>query len=173
MDRFPVLQNGQTVGELTVERETNCTVFRLRCRGEGLLSAWIVGTGGELRLGVPDAQQGSLTLCRRFSKEMTGPAGTFLRGELRSCEGGAEEEDWQSTGCPERLFQSGFLQHQLRGVSGALTRRGKGRRLLALPFDVGRPFPLVPLFCFARILRIGGTVYAVFAFDRNEIPAFE
>ena len=173
MDRFPVLRDGQTVGEMTVEQEANCTVFRLRCRGDGLFSAWIVGTGGEQRLGVPEAQQGTLTMCRRFSRELTGPAGTFLRGELRSCDGGTAEEDWQSTGSPERLFQSGFLQHQLRGVSGAMTRRGKGRRFLALPFDTGGPFPLVPLFCFARILRIGGTAYAVFAFDRNEVPVFD
>ena len=173
MDRFPVLRDGQTVGEMTVEQENTCTVFRLRCRGEGLFSAWIVGTEGELRLGVPDSQQGTLTMCRRFSRELTSPAGSFVRGELRSCDSGAAEEDWQSMGSPERLFQSGFLQYQLRGVSGALTRRGKGRRYLALPFDAARPFPLVPLFCFARFLRIGGTASVVFAFAKNETPVFE
>lgn len=175
MDRFPVLRDGQSVGELTVEQEPNCTAYRLRCRGEGLCSAWVVGQSGELRLGVPEAEHGMLTLSRRFSRELTGPAGSVVRGELRSCvvETGGEEEDWQSLGSPDRLFRSRFLQSQLRGVSGALTRRGKSRRFLALPFDPRRPFPLVPLFCFARILRIGGTAYAVFAFDREETPVFD
>ena len=33
-------------------------------------------------------------------------------------------------------------------------------------------FPLAALFCFARVVRIGGRMYAVFAFDKGEQPVF-
>ena len=39
------------------------------------------------------------------------------------------------------------------------------RRELAVPYDVGRPFPLTALFCFAHIRRIHGRSYAIFAFN--------
>ena len=45
-------------------------------------------------------------------------------------------------------------------------------RYVALPFDCRRPFLLTGLFCFARVRRIGGRDYAVFAFDRWEMPVF-
>ena len=38
------------------------------------------------------------------------------------------------------------------------------------PYDPARPFPLTPLFCFARIRRIGSRDYAVFAFDDRGDP---
>lgn len=171
MDRFPVLRDGQAVGELRIEKEPDCTAFQIRCRGEGLYTAWVVGTGGELRLGIPETENGILTLSRRFSSALTSPVGTLIRGELRAF-GGMEEENWRSAGSPEMLVRSEFLRARLRGVSGALTRYSGGLRFLALPFDKHRPFPLTALFCFARVMRIDGTVCAVFAFDRNENPVF-
>ena len=47
-----------------------------------------------------------------------------------------------------------------------------GRRELAVPYDVGRPFPLTALFCFAHIRRIHGRSYAIFAFNGEERPVF-
>ena len=48
----------------------------------------------------------------------------------------------------------------------------QGRRELAVPYDVGRPFPLTALFCFAHIRRIHGRSYAIFAFNGEERPVF-
>ena len=73
---------------------------------------------------------------------------------------------------PEALFRSRWLREQLWGLSGLLTRSGDGRRYVAAPYDAGRPFPLPALFCFARVVRIGGRMYAVFAFDKGEQPVF-
>ena len=55
---------------------------------------------------------------------------------------------------------------------GVLTRVEGGRRYAAAPYDPARPFPLPSLFCFARIRRIGGQDYAVFAFDAQGRPVF-
>ena len=84
MDRFPVLRDGQAVGELRIEKEPDCTAFQIRCRGEGLYTAWVVGTGGELRLGIPETENGILTLSRRFSSALTSPVGTLIRA-ARKC----------------------------------------------------------------------------------------
>ena len=80
--------------------------------------------------------------------------------------------DWAPLERPEALFRSRWLREQLWGLSGLLTRSGDGRRYVAAPYDAGRPFPLPALFCFARVVRIGGRMYAVFAFDKGEQPVF-
>ena len=54
----------------------------------------------------------------------------------------------------------------------SLSGRSRGRRELAVPYDVGRPFPLTALFCFAHIRRIHGRSYAIFAFNGEERPVF-
>ena len=69
-------------------------------------------------------------------------------------------------------LRSPWLREQLRLVSGVLVREEQGRRELAVPYDVGRPFPLTALFCFAHIRRIHGRSYAIFAFNGEERPVF-
>ncbi len=43
---------------------------------------------------------------------------------------------------------------------------------IALPWDPNQPFPLPPLFCFARLQTIGKNLYLVFSFDGREWPLF-
>ena len=71
---------------------------------------------------------------------------------------------------PERFFRTPWLRRQLRGVKGALTRRGEGWRQLALPYDPRKPYPLVPMFCLSRIRRLGEERYVIYTFDRQEWP---
>ena len=68
------------------------------------------------------------------------------------------------------LFRSPWLREQMQNTSGVLTRRTEERRYVALPYDAMRPFPLPALFCLARICRIGGRDYVVYAFDKGERP---
>ena len=174
MDKFPLMLNGKPAGELTAEREGLYTWFSARCPvpGEGLWCAWAVGDRGELRLGVlePEGDQGFIR--RRFSGRLTAPLGRLLRGEVRPAGAKAEPEPWDPAPAPERLFRAPWLRQRLRGIQGALTRQEGAVRLLALPYDKGKPFPLTTLFCFARLRRIGGAEYAVFAFDGEERPIF-
>ena len=62
-------------------------------------------------------------------------------------------------------------------VSGQPSKQGQAGRnrggfRIALPWDPGQPFPLPPLFCFARLQTIGKDLYLVFSFDGREWPLF-
>lgn len=170
MDKFPLLWEGKAIGELSAEREALYTWFTARCRlpGEGIWCAWAVGDRGELRLGVVEPQNG---IRRRFSRQMTAPLGKLLRGELRPA-GERAAETWTAAPEPDRLFHTPWLRRRLRGAQGALTRTAGEWRLLALPYDEKRPFPLPPLFCLAQPRHIGGKRYIVYAFDGKEWPVF-
>lgn len=173
MDKFPLLMEGRPAGELIAEREGLYTWFSARCPlpGEGLWCAWAVGDRGELRLGVLEPEGGEGAIRRRFSGRFTAPLGRLLRGEVRPA-GTREPEDWTPAPAPDRLFRAPWLQRRLRGIQGALTRRTGSVRHLALPYDREKPFPLTTLFCFARLRRIGGADYAVYAFDGEDRPVF-
>lgn len=169
MDKFPLLWEDRSIGELIVEREALYTWFTARCRlpGEGIWCAWAVGEQGELRLGVLEPKEG---IRRRFSQTMTAPLGKLLRGELRPA---GRVEPWTAAQEPDRLFRTPWLRQQLRGASGAMTRGQEGLRLLALPYDRGAAFPLTPMFCLAQVRRIQGKPYVVYAFNEQEWPVFQ
>lgn len=170
MDKFPLTWEGGSVGELTLEAEPLYTWFTARCRlpEEGLWCAWAVGDKGELRLGVLEPQGDRAAIRRRFSRTMTAPLGKLLRGEIRPAGG----ETWEAAPSPESLFRTPWLRQQLRGISGALTGKAGEKRLLALPYDPAKPFPLPPLFCLARVRTIRGARFVVYAFDEKEWPVF-
>ena len=150
MDKFPLMQGGVSVGELITEQEALYTWFEARCRlpGEGLWCAWAVGDRGELRLGVLEPCGDRATIRRRFSARLTAPLGKLRQGEIRPAHP-PEPEDWTPLERSAVRLRSPWLREQLHLVSGVLVREEQGRRELAVPYDVGRPFPLTALFCFA------------------------
>ena len=171
MDKFPLCWRGKALGEMTVEAEILYSCFEVRCRlpWQGLWCVWLVGEGGELRLGILEPQGDSAAIRRRFSNRMTAPLGRILRGELRpvASNGTAAWEPME-----ENPFRTLWLRRQLQGMEKVLTRQIGSRRFLAAPYSEKARFPLPSLFCFARIRRIGGKEYAVFAFDEEEWPVF-
>ena len=170
MERVPLLYGGKPIGELLARSEGTDTCFEAHCRlpGKGLWCLWAVGSGGELRLGVPESGGPDAAFGRRFSQRMTAPLGRLVRGELRSA--AAEGACWDTVERPETLFRTAWLCRALAGRKDVLTRTALKRRYIALPFSVEKPFPLPPLFCFARIQTIRGQSCAVFAFDEAEWP---
>ena len=173
MDRFPVLLEGKTAGELTTEREALYTWFTARCRlpRKGLWCAWAVGERGELRLGVLEPAGEQSVIRRRFSDRMTAPLGRLLRGEIRPA--GEREETWVPAPAPDRLFRTPWLRRQLQNTQGVLTRTERECRFLAIPYDAKQPFRLTALFCFARLRPVGGKPYVVYGFDKEEWPVFQ
>lgn len=170
VERFPLLREGKTGGEVILERQGLYARFTARAflPDQGLWCAWLVGERGELRLGVlePEGEQG--TICRRFSGMETAGLGPILRGELRRA--GEAPKAWTAVGNAESLFQWEWLRGQLRGFSGGLTCREEGVRLLAMPWDKRKPFPLVPLFCLGTLRCIGSRYYIVYAFSEDDRP---
>ena len=102
-------------------------------------------------------------------RRLTAPIGRLQWGEIRPAHP-AEPGNWTPLTAPETRFRDPWLCRELREADGALTRTEAGRRYAAVPYDPARPFPLTPLFCFARIRRIGSRDYAVFAFDDRGDP---
>ena len=173
MERVPLMYQGRPIGDLRAKTEGEDTCFFAVCRlpEKGLWCLWAVGSGGELRLGVPEGENGAeARLNRRFSRRMTAPLGRLRCGELRRAAATEEKRKWEETAQPETLFRTPWLRRALSGVRGARTCRMGKLLALALPFSQEKPFPLVPLFCFACVRSIGGSDYAVFAFDENEWP---
>ena len=170
MDKYPLLWQGKSAGELTVTEEGLYTCFDCACRlpGEGIWCAWAVGADGQLRLGVlePEGRRGRIR--RRFSRQMTAPLGKLLRGEVRPAAEGAE--DWAPLDMGKEPLRTPWLQKALAGTAGVLTRREGERRWLAVPWDCGKPFPLVPMVCFASLRRIRARDYAVFLLHGQERP---
>ena len=170
MDKFPVFDGEKVCGELTAEQETLYTCFSVSCHlpDAGLWCAWAVGERGEMRIGVLEPVGHCAELRRRFSCRMTMPLGRLLRGELRPA--GSAAEKWEQGIHPP--LQTPWLRQQLEGVSGVKSCMVGGRRYVAVPYELHRPFPLVPLFCLARIRILKEKHYAVFAFDEREWPVF-
>lgn len=172
MDKFPLYGEHAILGELTAQQEGLYTWLEARGRlpGPGLWCAWVVGEGGELRLGVLEPAGERATIRRRFSGRITKPLGKILRGEIRAASAG--ETAWEPLGDPRRLFRSPYLVEQLQKTEGALTRPAGEGRLVALPYDPQKPFGLTRMFCFAQVTAIHGRDFAVFSFDKKEMPRF-
>ena len=80
----------------------------------------------------------------------------------------AAEEGWILLRHPEYFFRT--FSPQLSGVPDCYWKPEGSGRSLAVPIDDGRPFLLPRYFCFARIERLWGKAYAVFAFDEAGQP---
>ena len=174
MDKVAITLGDETVGTLTAEDAGLYRQFYAECRrvGTEVFRLYAVGEWETLALGIPVPDGTRLTLRKRIPRK-SADLGLLLRGELRPCRMEVPpQEVWQSVSAPEELFRSGFLKEQVRGISGVLTRQDHGIRKVAIPYNRHRPFLLVSLFCFARILQIEGEQYAVFGFDWDENPVF-
>ena len=170
MNRVPLVREGRPVGELLAKQEGLYTCFTAcgRLPEAEIWCVWLVGERGELRLGTLEPQGAESVIRRKLSGRTTAPLGRVLRGEVRSA--GEELLCWRAVSAPEQLFRTDWIRRELEGVSGVRVQQDGERLLLALPYDARRPFLLAALFCFARILRIDGKSYAVFAFDGAEWP---
>jgi len=175
MDKFPIFWKENSVGELTVDYQPPYTCFQAHCSlpEKGIWCVWAVGKQNELRLGLLEqGDVGNLAVMkRRFSNRMTDSIGSILRGEIRSINRG-KEDGWILVTALERHIHTLWICRQLHRYSGVLIRNENGGKHLAIPYDKKRPFPLIPLFCFARVFEIRGTLYAVFSFDEKEQPIF-
>ena len=166
-----VYREERPVGTVTLSEGGGWAELRMSCLLDrtGLFRGFLACDGGELPLGVMEPQQGALAVCRRLYARDVAALGALRRGEARlSFRFG--EGDWQAVREPGRLLVDPALRRCLEGTPRALRRREGERQLLAFPVEEGRPFPLEPLFCLARIRRVEGQLCAVYAFDREGRP---
>jgi len=67
------------------------------------------------------------------------------------------------------LFADPELQAASQSVTGAMIRRQRELTELAVPFTVGTPFPLMPIFCFGQSAEIDGSSYLVFQIKNGNL----
>lgn len=148
--------------------------------GRGLYRAWVRGPMARCLLGTMAPSGGRLTLRRvlpvadlrakgcwpvvAVEEELSFP---FRRGE--PCPTGRLPVGWRR---PQGLkFPDPLIAQALRENQGAIYREeSEGGFTLAYLYSAGRPFPLVPLFCLARLETIEGKNYLLFSFDREKDP---
>ena len=145
----------------------------------GLYKGWLVGPSGRALLGtfIPEGAvlqlKRTLTLDELRRQGAWPPQGaeaelTFrFTGKGERSAGLPQGWSWEPT--PRRLMGEPLLARSA-GDTGALLRRGKEGFSLAYPYRPGEPFPLTPLFCFARIEELEGRPYLLFPFRPGGRP---
>ena len=168
MEKLDVLAEGRRVGAAALTEEGLYLRFTVDCEDVTSGPCRLVGVGdrGELRLGVPEPEGGRLRLSRALSRRDCAAVGNLSRLELRLPEG--QTPVWEPL--PANAFRLPWLRARLGREKEVLFSRQGEIRLVALPFDLRRPFPWPELFCLARILSWQGRDWAVFAFDAGEMP---
>ena len=166
-------EDGGRVGTVTLGEQGGWTSVCMVCLGDsgGLFRGFLVCDGGELPLGVLAPEGQCLRVSRRFSLAEMGRMGQVRCGLRRLSYAFGREDGWQAV--TDGFFQGREFRGRLDRTQGALWREEAGGRVLALPWEEGRPFPLIELLCFVRLRRLRGRLYGTIAFDREEWPRLE
>ena len=165
---LPVSRDGQRVGTLCLAERGGWAELVMTCRPDstGLFRGFLLCDGGELPLGVLSPEGGGLRAARRVPLSELRALGSPRQGLCRL--------SYPFSGESWRPVEDGFFRRRfrnsLRGTEGALWREDQGGRWLAVPWNCGRPFPLMELLCFVQIREIGGRPYALLSFDGGEWP---
>lgn len=151
-----------------------------RTAGEGLYRGWLRGKGGRMDLGVllPDGNRLWLekrvmveSLRKRGCWPVTG-AGTTLSYDF-SRQPPKPPEGWRWEDRPGRLFPADPLLQRTAETAGRCLYRQKGDGFcLAYPWNVKRPFPLPPVFCFGWMEGESRLVFAFHGDGRPDLQGF-
>lgn len=173
MEKYPLMKNGKVVGELTVLRQSEETVFSAVCTlsEDTLWCIRAVGEQGTVRIGVLETKGGKGQLRQRLSDRLVQPAGKIQYGEIRPATE-REASGWKPALRPELLFHTPWLRRGLRGFSDVLYRKDGSNTRIAIAYDGKAPYPLTQLFCLSCIYRIEEKFYVVLTFDEKERPVF-
>lgn len=168
-------------GELLFFEEGHRVQVQVQAKNDrkGLYKAFLRGTRGQtLELGTLTPNGTGLSLRRTLPKEQLQQAGCWPphQGYLTLAHRFAGKElpqGWQREENPaELLHHDPILCAALPKEGTALLCRNRAGLGFSLAFlyRADRPFPLTPLFCFARVRRLGQDTYAVYAFDPDGRP---
>lgn len=129
--------------------------------GEGLFKAYLAGPAGRCLLGTLMPEGGRLFLRRTLSIDSLKRQGTWPIRRV-------EEELVCSfrEHAPEIQWEDEVLRRSARRLPRHTVRREGEGFSLVFPFDPHSPFPLIPVFCFARLE--GGRL--IFSFQKGGVP---
>ena len=166
-------------GRLTVWEENGRAVCKAHFPDDnkGLYKCWLSGPGGKALLGTFVPQGGQLKLERTLSVAELKRQGAWppQGGEavLAFSFGGQKgpPKGWQRENAPGRLMGEPLLAAAAPGP--ALVRQEQNGFSLAYPYGPDKPFPLTPVFCFARLEELDGRPYLCFPFRPGGCPRLE
>ena len=153
---YPVFCRGKQQGILHISSIGEDTCFELTSTQAGLYRVWVEGDNGRLLLGLMENGR----LHRRFSPHMTRPIGRPLCAKMECL---TEEQT------PWRPIRAGEFPGWTVPENAYCRENGLWYEL-ALPYSESGTFPLIPLFCFAKIGKIDNCQYLLFRFDNNWRP---
>mgnify|MGYP003293734214 CR=1 FL=1 len=172
MERLKVHCRGACRGEAMIcERDGRVEItVRMDDPADGLYRAILIGTEGEMVLGIMEAESGALTLRRRPPPRDVERLGKLSEVQAVCAFSFRKKRLWQRTDTPAELVESAFLKKRLAAVPSAWWRKEEDQLILALPLEPTRPFPLESLFCLARIGNVEGERCAIYVLNSQEIP---
>ena len=165
-------------GAVTVHEEGGRAICQAisRASESGLYKAWLQGVGGRTLLGTLIPEGGALRLRRSMEiRQLTSrgawpPTGAEIVMAYAFTPETPPSPNWHWTNCPGQLMGERTLCEALRDTPRGLLRRDEEGYFLAFPYSAQIPFPIPPLFCLARLERLGGEWYTVFRFSRQGRP---
>lgn len=166
MDKVAVLEHGKTIGEMTLQPQGLYTVFHATVfvLDEAVQAVYLVGETGEMRLGVLEKKGQGGDVVRQLSNQSYSHIGKVKHGVVRL----AQDSPWQSL--KGRSFTSPYLKALCPKIEGGLWKPwGQGMKI-AVPYQRGKPYPLMALFCFAVGEEIDKTPYLVVTLTEKEQP---
>lgn len=165
---------------MTVREEGTKISFSVRRADDhkGLYKVWIAGEkGNQMLLGTLSPEHGMLGISRTFSRTALEQEGCWpvLAGECHMSypftpERELQRGEWCWRNDVERLFCDSVLKVAAHRTEKALYRRCGDGFQLAIPFEWDRPFPFIPVFCFARIQSVMGRCCALWQFNEEGLP---
>ena len=167
-------------GSVTVRQEGECALCRAMRTSDigGLYKAWLLGPNGErVLLGTLIPEGGALLLRRsipvaRLRQQCVWPpAGGEIVMAYSFTEPSAPA-GWSVEKDPARKMGDPVLEQAAGQLHSPLTREDTQGFSLAILYSEKTPFPMAPAFCFARLERLNGQMYAVFHFSQAGFPNF-
>lgn len=171
--RFPLEQGVATCLDFGNRVEILMNIHNDR---KGLYKGWIRGAGGQcLELGTLIPEGDRFVLRRTLQLDHLKQVGCW---PIASCgvsllhrfAGHESNQGWKREDNPARLLPDPVLQAEVSHLPGALLCISREGFSLAFPYSSKKPFPIPPLFCFARIRNLNDGQYAVFPFDKEGRP---
>lgn len=165
-------------GTLTCRETGGSVSLTMQVRGDnrGLYKGILFGEKGRMELGTLLPEGGCLGLQRTVPVERLRRQGcwpvTGGKAVLTYAFGrGTLPGGWGQAAHPWELFSRDcVLRDSAEKLRGCLLRRTEHGFLLAVPFSPQAPFPLLPVFCFARAEQLGGGRYVCFRFQEGGVP---
>ena len=175
--RFP-LENGHLLCTQMGERVR--LYMEVRTTATGLCRGLLLGENGNLDLGPMLPEGGCLRLERSFLVETLQKKGCWpitgarLVRPVKPAASAAPPKGWSRELGLASLFPNDPVLAQAAQTAPRPRDRPRPQGVqLAWPGDPEAPFPLPPVFCFARVQSLGDRPYLVFQFQPGGIPRIE